>query len=56
MNLIFSYTHSIITYIKEIRKSDDEDTGVFLRFPEREGIGCNLPNTKNTLTTSELRQ
>lgn len=30
--------------------------GVFLRFPEREGIGWNLPNTKNALTTSKLQQ
>jgi hypothetical protein len=30
--------------------------GAFLRFPEREGGGWNLPNTKNALTPSELRQ
>ncbi|ALA69656.1 hypothetical protein GT50_05085 [Geobacillus stearothermophilus 10] len=36
--------------------SDDEDMGAFLRFPEREGSGWNLPNTKNALTPSELRQ
>jgi hypothetical protein len=37
-------------------KGYDEDMGVFSRFPEREGVGWNLPNTENALTTSELQQ
>jgi len=41
---------------KRTKISNDEDMGAFLRFPEREGGGWNLPNTKNVLTPSELRQ
>jgi hypothetical protein len=34
------FLHSFYNNVhKEYGKSDDEDTGVFLRFPEREGIG-----------------
>ncbi len=40
------YNKKTTSFDKIFYKSNDEDMSCFLRFSEREALGCELPNTK----------